>query len=361
MESPRRETSERRALLLRVAAETQGPTDRMLVDAYGRWVSDIRVSLTNRCNFHCSYCHNEGLGDTLGPREPSPGEMTTDEVVRLLWIAREFDVTRAKLTGGEPTLRRDLEEIVREVSPFMEVSLTTNGSMLAHRARSLADAGLARVNVSIDTLDPAHFERIRRGRLEPVLKGLDAALDAGLAPVKVNTVVMDETLDELPALVDFVSSRPGLELQLIEVMPEIRTDMLPRRVAIDRVRAWLTSRSDYVETREMHHRRIYHLRGTRVEIVDPVENAEFCANCHRIRVTHDGQLKGCLNRLDDYVPTRGLDDDGLRAAFRRVVAERVPYYGAFDRRNRDAAHATGPLPARGAEALYASLRHPEPR
>lgn len=332
----------------------------MLVDAYGRHVSDLRVSLTDRCNFHCVYCHNEGLGDTRGPSDPAAGEMTADEVVRLLRVAREFDVTRVKLTGGEPLLRRDLEEIVSRVSPFMEVSLTTNGSLLASRALALKDAGLARVNVSIDTLDARHFRTVRRGSLEPVLAGLEAALGAGLAPVKINTVLLDATLGELPELVDFVAQRSGLHLQLIEVMPEIRTDMMPRRVDLDKVRAWLQARAARVEQRTMHHRHVYHLEnGATVELVDPVGNAEFCANCHRVRVTHDGQLKGCLNRLDDYVPTRGLDDEGLRAAFRKVVAERVPYYGVHDRRTAaDARTAEGVLPAQGASALYASLRRP---
>ncbi|HWG89929.1 MAG TPA: GTP 3',8-cyclase MoaA [Candidatus Thermoplasmatota archaeon] len=308
----------------------------MLVDGYGRFVSDIRVSLTNRCNFKCVYCHNEGLGDTLGPRAPTADEMTADEVVRLLRLAREFDIVRVKFTGGEPTLRADLEEIVRRVSPFMEVSLTTNGSLLAPRAKALREAGLSRLNLSIDTLDPAHFQRVRRGTLAPVLAGLQAALDAGLAPLKVNMVLLDETVEALPSLVDFAAKRPGLTLQLIEVMPEIRTDMAPRRVNLERVRDWLTARADFVETRVMHHRKIYHLRETDVEIVDPVGNPEFCANCHRIRVTHDGKLKGCLNRNDDLVPTRGLDDDQVRQAFRTVVQNRMPYYDAYLKRRSPA-------------------------
>ena len=323
----------------------------MLVDRYGRHVSDIRVSLTDRCNFRCVYCHNEGLGDTRGPAEPHADEMSADEVVRLLSIAREFDVTRVKLTGGEPLLRRDLEEIVARVSPFMEVSLTTNGSLLAGRAQALADAGLARVNVSIDTLDPRHFRAVRRGSLEPVLAGLEAALAAGLAPLKINTVLMDETMGELPELVDFVAQRDGLVLQLIEVMPEIRTDMATRRVDLAQVRAWLAKRAAALTQRSMHHRNVYLLEnGATVELVDPVGNAEFCANCHRLRVTHDGQLKGCLNRLDDYVPTRGLDDGGVREAFRRVVAERAPYYGVV--------HRVGVAAAEDPKHLYASLRRP---
>lgn len=300
----------------------------MLVDAYGRHVSDLRVSLTDRCNFKCIYCHNEGLGDTRGPSDPSGSEMRADEVVRLLRIAREFEITRVKFTGGEPLLRRDLEEIVAGASRFQEVSLTTNGSLLASRAHALAHAGLARVNVSIDTLDPRHFRSVRRGSLEPVLAGLEAALAAGLAPVKINAVLMDETLAQLPELVDFVAQREGLALQLIEVMPEIRTDMAPRRVDLARVRAWLGQRAAAIAQRSMHHRHVYLLEnGASVELVDPVGNAEFCANCHRLRITHAGELKGCLNVLHDHVPTRGLDDEGVRAAFRHVVARRAPYYG----------------------------------
>lgn len=330
----------------------------MLADAHGRHVSDLRVSLTNRCNFSCVYCHNEGLGDTLGPGEPAADEMTAEQVIRLLRIAREFDITRVKFTGGEPMLRRDVEDIVAQASRFMEVSLTTNGSLLANRAQALADAGLARVNVSIDTLDARHFRSVRRGSLEPVLSGLEAAIAAGLTPVKINTVLMDETAGELPELVDFVAQRPGLHLQLIEVMPEIRSDMLPRRVSLAKVRAWLAARTATIEQRSMHHRNVYHLEnGATVELVDPVANPEFCANCHRIRVTHDGQLKGCLNRLDDYVPTAALDDEGIRAALRKVVAERVPYYGVYDRHSgARGVHVNG-----GAADLYASLRQPQLR
>lgn len=321
----------------------------MLVDAFGRHVSDLRVSLTDRCNFSCVYCHNEGLGDTRGPSDAHEAEMTRGHVARLLRVAREFDITRVKFTGGEPLLRRDLEDIVRDASPFMEVSLTTNGSLLASRAQALKDAGLARVNVSIDSLDARHFRQVRRGSLEPVLAGLEAALAAGLTPLKINTVLLDATLGELPELVDFVGARPGLHLQLIEVMPEIRTDMLPRRVDLDKVRAWLEERAVATERRSMHHRRVYRLANSAtVELVDPVGNADFCANCHRVRVTHDGHLKGCLNVLDDNVPTMGLDEEGLRAAFRKVVAERAPYY------RKDAP----PRAARDPEGLYASLRRP---
>src|SRR5438309_10791648 len=135
-------------------------------------------------------------------------------------------------------------------------------------------------------------------------------------------VVFKHTLAHIPEMIDFISDGDGLKLQLIQFMPEL-VGQQEWMVDIDSLKKWLEVRADRVLVREMHHRRIYLFNGAEVEVVDPVYNAEFCMNCHRIRVTHDGQLKGCLNRSDDLIPTRGLDGDGLREAFRRVVANRV--------------------------------------
>jgi len=301
----------------------------MLVDAFGRSVTDIRVSVTKRCNFGCIYCHDEGLGPVLRPRMPHEDEMTVDEIERLLRIAREFGIRSVKFTGGEPLVRLDMEDIIdRAVRQIPDVSLTTNGSMLAKRAESLRSAGLKRVNVSIDSLDPASFQRIRKGQLAPVLRGIAEALRVGLKPVKLNMVVFKHTLAHIPEMIDFISDGDGLKLQLIQFMPEL-VGQQEWMVDIDSLKKWLELRADRVLVREMHHRRIYLFNGAEVEVVDPVYNPEFCMNCHRIRVTHDGQLKGCLNRSDDLIPTRGLDGDGLREAFRRVVANRVPFYGAY--------------------------------
>jgi cyclic pyranopterin phosphate synthase len=301
----------------------------MLVDAFGRSVTDIRVSVTKRCNFGCIYCHDEGLGPVLRPRMPHEDEMTVYEIDGLLRIAREFGIRSVKFTGGEPLVRLDMEDIIdRAVRQIPDVSLTTNGSMLAKRAESLRSAGLKRVNVSIDSLDPAAFQRIRKGQLAPVLRGIEEALRVGLKPVKLNMVVFKHTLAHIPEMIDFISDGDGLKLQLIQFMPEL-VGQQEWMVDIDSLKKWLEVRADKVLVREMHHRRIYLFNGAEVEVVDPVYNAEFCMNCHRIRVTHDGQLKGCLNRSDDLIPTRGLDGDGLREAFRRVVANRVPFYGAY--------------------------------
>ncbi len=301
----------------------------MLTDAFGREVTDIRISVTKRCNFGCVYCHDEGLGPVARPRTPHGEEMTPAEVERIVRVAREFGIRSVKFTGGEPLVRLDLEEIVgRTVAQIPDVSLTSNGSMLEGRAEALRDAGLKRVNVSVDSIDPEQFRSIRKGSLGPVLRGIREALRVGLKPVKLNMVVFRPTLGNIPRMIDYVGQTEGLKLQLIQFMPELVTH--PEwMVDIESVKRWLEANASRVLVRDMHHRRVYLFREAEVEVVDPVYNPEFCANCHRLRVTHKGELKGCLNRNDDLVPTRGLDDDALRAAFRRVITTRVPYYGGL--------------------------------
>lgn len=314
----------------------------MLVDAFGREVTDLRISVTKRCNFGCIYCHDEGLGPVLRPRAPHDEEITVGEIERIVKVAREFGIRSIKYTGGEPLVRTDMEEVVaRTVRHIRDVSMTTNGSMLAKRAGRLRNAGLKRVNVSMDAVDPKAFREIRKGDIHPVLEGIKQAIRVGLVPVKLNMVVFKYTLEHIPPMLDFIGDSDGrLKLQLIQFMPEL-VDPNDWSVDIDGIKKWLEGKADKVLVREMHHRRIYVYNGTEVEVVDPVYNEEFCFNCHRIRVTHKGELKGCLNRDDDLIPTRGLDEEGLREAFRKCVAERVPYYGvhikAFPRRNFEAA------------------------
>ena len=301
----------------------------MLSDSFGREVSGVRVSLTDRCNFDCVYCHNEGLGDTRGPMDPRDHEMSADDVVRFLEVVEEFDVEKVKLTGGEPMLRDDLEEIIRRTPDSMEVSMTTNGTFLPGRAEDLVDAGLERVNVSQDALDAEDFKALTKsGAYEKVLEGVRAAVDAGLDPVKLNMVVFRKTAGYVPEMVDHVAENDALQLQLIEYMPEIAGH--PEwAVDIDDVHDWLEERADRVEHREMHDRRRYWVNGGMVEIVDPVGNAEFCANCHRVRVTHEGYLKGCLNRNDDLRSMGEMTKAEIRETFRATVENRVPYYGEY--------------------------------
>ena len=300
-----------------------------LTDEFGRAVTGVRVSLTDRCNFDCVYCHNEGLGDTRGPMAPQDHEMETDDVVRFLEVAREFGVDAVKFTGGEPMLRQDLAEIIRRTPDGMETSMTTNGTFLPGRAAALVEAGLDRVNVSQDALDPEAFAAVTKsGAYEEVLEGVRCAVDAGLDPVKLNMVVFEHTAGYVEGMVDHVAESDGLQLQLIEYMPEL-TGRPEWNVDIDRVHDWLADRADRIERREMHGRRRYWVDGGMVEIVDPVENRDFCANCGRVRVTHEGYLKGCLNRNDDLRSMGEMTKPGIRETFRETVANRVPYYGEY--------------------------------
>ncbi|MFB6197886.1 MAG: GTP 3',8-cyclase MoaA, partial [Halobacteriaceae archaeon] len=282
-----------------------------------------------RCNFDCVYCHNEGLGDTRGPMAPRDHEMSADDIIRFLEVAAEFDVESVKFTGGEPMLREDLEEIIDRTPEEMEISMTTNGTFLPGRAEDLRSAGLERVNVSQDALDPDEFAALTKsGAYEEVLEGVRAAVDAGLDPVKLNMVVFEKTAGYVPDMVDHVSENSALQLQLIEFMPELvgRDDWA---IDIDRVHDWLSEQADSVERREMHGRRRYWIDGGMVEVVDPVENREFCANCGRVRVTHEGYLKGCLNRNDDLRSMGDMTKPEIRETFKEVVDNRVPFYGEY--------------------------------
>jgi len=318
----------------------------MLSDSFGREVSGVRVSLTDRCNFDCVYCHNEGLGDTRGPMDPRDHEMSADDVVRFLDVAAEFDVEAVKLTGGEPMLRDDLEEIIERTPDSMEVSMTTNGTFLPGRAEDLVDAGLERVNVSQDSMDPEDFAEVTKtGAFDRVLEGVDAALDAGLDPVKLNMVVFEKTAGYVPEMVEHVAENSGLQLQLIEYMPELAGH--PEwMIEIERVHDWLAEQADEIEIREMHDRKRYWIGGDpdseapnedagMVEIVDPVGNESFCQNCHRVRVTHDGYLKGCLNRNDDLRSMGEMTKPEIRERYRETVDNRVPYYGEYMVENED--------------------------
>ena len=308
----------------------------MLEDGFGRETTGVRISLTDRCNFDCVYCHNEGLGDTRGPMEPADDEMSTDDVVRFLEVAEEFDIQKAKFTGGEPMLRDDLEEIIRRTPESIETSLTTNGTFLPERGDALADAGLERVNVSQDALSPKAFSEVTKSTAyDEVMAGIDAALDAGLDPVKLNMVVFEKTAGYVPEMVDHVAENEGLRLQLIEYMPEL-AGRPEWAIDIERVHEWLAEQADRIEQREMHGRNRYFIGeddpdipGGMVEIVDPVGNADFCANCHRVRVTHEGYLKGCLNRNDDLKSMGEMSKPEIRDTFRETVDERVPYYGEY--------------------------------
>jgi cyclic pyranopterin phosphate synthase len=289
-----------------------------LMDSFNRPVSNLRVSLTPKCNLSCIYCHREGEKDPEAP-------LTAAEIAEVLRVAAGFGIRSVKFTGGEPLLRPDLIEIVKSVPAGVESSITTNGTLLAGLAADLKQAGLRRVNVSIDSLDPATYKKIAgTDRLSDVLDGIDAALATGLTPVKLNMVVLKGINDhEIDDFLKYVRGNRDLVLQLIELMNFNDCD---HHGDLNGLENSLASRSKQIVTRRMHHRKKYCLDGAEVEVVRPLHNTEFCAYCNRLRVTSDGKLKPCLLRMDNHVDIRGKYGKELEDLFIEAVRRREPFY-----------------------------------
>jgi cyclic pyranopterin phosphate synthase len=276
------------------------------------------VSLTPACNLRCIYCHAEG--------EVSPESgLSAPEIARIMEVAHEFEFRSVKFTGGEPLLRKDVLDIVRSVPAGMESSMTTNGTLLADLAPALSEAGLSRVNISLDSLDHETYRAITgKDCLDEVLAGIDASLAAGLTPVKLNMVVLKGINEhEIDEFIRFVKGNRDLILQLIELM---ETNGCSYHSELNGLEQKLSERSTQILTRRMHHRKKYCLEGSEVEVVRPLHNTEFCAFCNRLRVTSDGKLKPCLLRTDNHVDVRGKTGEELRELFIEAVRRRAPYY-----------------------------------
>jgi cyclic pyranopterin phosphate synthase len=290
----------------------------LLKDPYNRPVSNLRISLTSKCNLSCIYCHAEG------EKQPKK-QMSADDIREILRVAAGFGIRSVKFTGGEPTLRTDLPEIIGSIPPGMESSMTTNGTMLAGIAADLKRAGLARVNVSLDSLNRETYRKITgTDRLSDVLDGIASALDAGLVPVKLNMVVLRGINDhEVEDFLAYIRGNRNLILQLIELM---QFNDCNYHGDLNGLEGSLAERATQILTRRMHHRKKYCLDGAEVEVVRPLHNTEFCAFCNRLRVTSDGKLKPCLLRNDNHIDITGKRGKELEDLFREAVRKREPYY-----------------------------------
>ncbi|KXA91107.1 molybdenum cofactor biosynthesis protein MoeA [candidate division MSBL1 archaeon SCGC-AAA259D18] len=300
-------------------------------DKYGRPVTSLRISITENCNLNCFYCHNEGCLE--GDRR-----MATQEIAKLVEYATDFGIKKIKFTGGEPLLRDDVENIIEKISQFSleDISLTTNGTKLAYKAKNLKKAGLDRINISLDTLNEEKYEKITGSPLlDEVKKGIDSAIKAGLTPVKLNTILLKGTnKNEVEDLINFSASR-GAILQLIElekVLPENGAIYKKYHMDLNHIEERIRERAVGVKTRWlMQVRRKYILEGgEEVEIINPMHNSEFCSHCTRLRITSDGYLKPCLMRNDNLVdvltPLREGNLDEVHNAYKEAIRRREPYY-----------------------------------
>lgn len=292
-----------------------------MLDNCGRIIDYLRLSVTDLCNYRCRYCMPEAGVPKLDHREI----LTVEELVEIGAAAVKCGVRKIRLTGGEPLVRRGILEICRGLSALPgveELCLTTNGSLLEQFARPLREAGVARLNVSLDTLRPERFGEItRRGALEDVLRGLRAAEEAGFSGLKLDTVLIGGfNDDEISDFIDLTRTHPW-EVRFIELMPMgecagwAKTCFLPDSEVLRRCPALEEAGVSGVARR-------YRLPGAAgtVGLISPLSH-DFCGECRRIRVTADGRLKGCLHSREE-LPLRGLHGPALEAAIRQGILQK---------------------------------------
>lgn len=303
-----------------------------LTDNYGRVVTYLRVSVTERCNLRCFYCLPRGHGCDR------PDQLSFAEVEEIVAAGVRLGIRKIRITGGEPLVRPGLVEFIRalnQVPGISDLALSTNGTLLAEHAAALADAGIRRVNVSLDSVRPAVFRAISgRNDLDRVVAGIDAARRAGLRPIKLNVVVMRGVNDdELPAMLAFAAER-GAQVRFIEYMPlgigqRWASSYVPRTEILERIAQQLAPEPPRRQPGEAA--TYYALRdGGEVGVISPV-SCRFCDLCNRLRLTADGRLRPCLTsdgEVDLRDAVRPLSRGRIAAAFRAATAGR-PQQGSY--------------------------------
>ncbi len=300
-----------------------------LIDTFQRPIKYLRLSITPYCNFRCSYCQPDGPVLPEGPRD----ELSPHEIERLVSLFARLGVRKVRLSGGEPTLRSDLTEIVERIAALpgvQDLSLSTHAMFLAPRAAELASAGLKRVNVSLDSLNPERFRTIAgRDALDRVMAGIRAARAAGLTPIKLNVVPMRGVNDdEVGALLDLAAAEE-LKLRFIELMPlgVTRATYAARHIDGEAMMSLLEAHGDWEELprsiEDGPARRFSRVSdGLVLGLIDPL-GPKFCANCNRVRITHRGELRNCLFGQEN-IPLRGiLDRPDWEEIGERVLREAI--------------------------------------
>lgn len=303
-----------------------------LIDGCGRAITYLRVSLTPSCNLRCVYCvPSQGPG-----WKPSPA-MTDEHVLRVIRVMAGMGVRKIRLTGGEPLLRKGLPQLVariRGLAGIQEIALSTNGILLADQAAALKRAGLDRVNVSCDSLDPERFASITGGgRLEDVMKGLSAAWKAGLTPIKINCVLLKRVNESDVVRLAAMTVKKPFHVRFIELMPLGAAGPLhaSRYLSASQARAWCEALGDLQPVKpagEAGPAQVFRLKRARgtVGFISPISNM-FCASCNRLRLTSDGWLRPCLDHRGgvDVKPALAADDpDAALATLVREAVSRKP-------------------------------------
>ena len=307
----------------------------MLYDHFGRPLNSLRIQVNASCNFKCFFCHMEGT-------EENAVTLSAEEIERAVAVAARNGVNRVKFTGGEPLLRKDLEDIIARTRRHIsgDISLTTNAYFLKERATGLREAGLNRINISMHSIVGEKFIDITKvDAIGMVEEGIDAAFTAGLSPIKINFVVLKGVNEnQIGSMIDFTASK-GAILQLIEYETDRKGEESEsyRRYHYDLriIENRLGEAAKSVEFNSLHNRKRFHVTSSEgkdatVEIVRPQRNADFCNHCTRLRITSKGEFQTCLNRSDQFYSFRGKDDEGIFDTFRKAVDARVPYWREAD-------------------------------
>ncbi|MBQ9269973.1 MAG: GTP 3',8-cyclase MoaA [Oscillospiraceae bacterium] len=296
-------------------------------DQFEREISYLRISITDLCNLRCRYCMPDGVC-----QKDHRAILSFEEIQEITSAAAELGVRKVRITGGEPLVRRGCVELCRMISGIpgiQEVDLTTNGILLPRYARDLKEAGVNRVNISLDTMDPEKYAYITGGgSLMDAMDGIQAAFDAGLTPVKVNTVLIGGFNDaEIPAFVAMTRETP-VELRFIELMPmggEFGKEAyLPGKIVLDRV----------PELKPLPENggvaRLYRLPGGagRIGLISPLSR-HFCGTCNRLRLTSEGSLKPCLHSGQE-IPVRGKHGGELKETLRQAIYHKPQMHGILD-------------------------------
>ena len=308
-----------------------------MIDKQGRNITYLRISLTDKCNLRCRYCMPE---DGVCKKEHAD-MLTEDEIIAAVEAAAALGITKIRITGGEPLVKKNIVSICRRaaaVEGIREVCLTTNGVLLPKLAKELKEAGVKRLNLSLDTLNPEKYAYITRiGTMENFRAGLDAAFEAGFEKIKINSVLIGGFNDnEIEALAKLTLDYP-LDMRFIELMPMYDSGDFSEKayVPYSRVLEKLPQLEEMPKDGGVA--KLYRLPGAKgnIGLISPL-NAHFCGECNRLRLTADGKLKPCLHAPDEY-PIKGLDRAGVERVFREAIWNKPAWHGDLDAVNRSKA------------------------
>ena len=308
-----------------------------MIDKLGRDITYLRISLTDKCNLRCRYCMPEE-----GVCKRSHDEMMNeDEVVTAVEVAASLGIRKIRLTGGEPLVKRNIVSICRRVAAvkgIQEVCLTTNGILLPKLGKQLREAGVNRLNLSLDTLDPEKYAYITRiGQLEQFQAGLQAALEAGFDKVKINAVLIGGfNDDEIVALANLTLAYP-VDMRFIELMPIQDHDEFGQEAYVPYSRVLEKLPQAVPVPKDGGVAKLYRLPGAKgnIGLISPI-SAHFCSEGNRIRLTADGKLKPCLHSGDEY-SIKGLDYAGMKAVFEQAIWNKPAWHGDLDALHRSRA------------------------